>query len=265
MTGGAVYEVLAIRYATRTTSRAQSFLNHHIYGEPDTPIDMDFYVWLVRNDERTVVVDTGYSAAGKAHRAPRRDLADPVAALAELGVRAEDSPQVIVTHAHYDHIGNLAAFPSSEVVIADAEFDFWTGPYAARRQFSYTTEQVELDHLRLVRDQGRATFVGGTTQLAPGIEVITVGGHTPGQLVVRVATATGQAVLASDAVHFYEEVELDRPFTYLTDLEGTYRAYDLLRELTDEPGAVLVAGHDADVMRRFPRLPGSTEEVVRVG
>lgn len=116
-----------------------------------------------------------------------------------------------------------------------------------------------------MRDEGRATLVDGATQIAPGIEVIPVGGHTPGQVVVQVATESGQAVLASDAVHFYEEVELDRPFTYLTDLTGTYRAYDLLREMTQAPGSALVAGHDADVMTRFPLLPGAGEQVVRVG
>ncbi len=262
---GTTYEVLAIRYGTRATSRAQTFFNHHVYREQDSPIDLDFYFWVARNDQRTVVIDVGYTAATKAHRLPRTELADPIATLAELGVRPEASPQVVVTHAHYDHMGNLSAFPSSEVVLARAEFDFWTGPYADRPQFACTVEEVELAHLREVREQGRATLVERATLVAPGVEVIPVGGHTPGQLVVRVATETGHVVLASDAAHFYEEVELDRPFTYLTDLTDTYRAYETLREMTSEPGEVLVAGHDADVMRRFPPLLGAGGQVVRVG
>ncbi|GAA1010071.1 MBL fold metallo-hydrolase [Acrocarpospora pleiomorpha] len=248
----AAYEVLAIRYATRTTSRAAMFLNHHVYGEPDTPIDMDFYFWVARNEDHTVVIDTGYGAAGRTGRKRRAELAEPMAALADLGVLPESAPQVIATHAHYDHIGNLSGFPHSEIVIGRAEFDFWTGPYARRQQFAYTTEPTDLTHLREIRDQGRATFVDRQTTVAPGIEVIPVGGHTPGQLIVLIATETGQAVLTSDAAHYYEEIELDRPFTWLTDLEGTYRAYELLRELAAEPGRVLVAGHDPDVMRRFP-------------
>jgi len=259
------YEVLAIRYGTRPTTRAQTFLNHHVYREPDTPIDLDFFLWVARNDERTVVIDTGYTAASAVNRMPRLELADPIGTLAELGVKPEASPQVIITHAHYDHLGNLDAFPSSEVVLARAEYDFWTGPYATRPQFACTTEEVELAHLRQVAAEGRITFVERSTQVAPGVEVIPVGGHTPGQLVVRVATATGHAVLASDAAHFYEEVELDRPFTYITDLEDTYRAYELLREMTAELGEVLVAGHDRDVMRRFPPLPGAGDQVVRIG
>ncbi|MBO3747367.1 N-acyl homoserine lactonase family protein [Streptosporangiaceae bacterium NEAU-GS5] len=258
------YEVLAIRYATRATTRSSLFLNHHVYG-PDGPIDMDFFLWVARNEERTVVIDTGYGeAALGTTRLRRSELAEPIAALAGLGVHPESVSQVIATHAHYDHIGNLAAFPESEIVIARAEFDFWTGPYAGRQLFAHTTEPSDLAHLVKVRDEGRAGFVDAATTVAPGIEVIPVGGHTPGQLVVSVATATGRAVLTSDAAHFYEEIELDRPFAYLTDLVGVYRAYELLREMATEPGLVLVPGHDPDVMRRFPTLDGHDGLVARI-
>ncbi len=264
--GAARYEVLAVRFSTRETSRARLYLNHHVYGEPDSPLDMDFYLWVARNDERTVLIDTGYGAAARGHggRAPRVELADPLAALAELGVRPEQAPQIIATHAHYDHIGNLPAFPRSEVVLAREEFDFWTGPYASRRQFAYTTEPTDLAHLVAIRDQGRATFVDRQTTVAPGIDVIPVGGHTPGQLIVLVDVPSGQAVLTSDAAHYYEEFELDRPFTYLTDLRGVYDAYALLRELQAEPGRTIVAGHDPEVMRRFPALPGVETQVARI-
>ncbi|MGH3392121.1 MAG: MBL fold metallo-hydrolase, partial [Actinomadura sp.] len=58
-----------------------------------------------------------------------------------LGVDAATVPQVIVTHAHYDHIGNLARFPAAEVLIARRELEFWTGPYGRRAQFAWSTEE----------------------------------------------------------------------------------------------------------------------------
>jgi hypothetical protein len=58
-------------------------------------------------------------------------------------------------------------------------------------------------------------------------------------------------VLASDALHFYEEVERDRPFAILADLPAMYRAYDTLAQLATEPGTHLVAGHDPLVRSRF--------------
>jgi glyoxylase-like metal-dependent hydrolase (beta-lactamase superfamily II) len=179
--------------------------------------------------------------------------------------------QVIVTHAHYDHIGNLAAFPAAEVIMARREFEFWTGPYARRQQFAWATEPAELAHLNDVARQGRLTAADGAHLLAPGIELLTVGGHTPGQVIVLVATegarsGPGQAVLASDAVHYYEELERDRPFAFVADLEAMYRGFDLIKEITAAPGRVLVPGHDPAVMERFAPLAGAPPGLaVRVG
>ena len=58
-------------------------------------------------------------------------------------------------------------------------------------------------------------------------------------------------MLASDALHFYEEVERDRPFAILADLPAMYRAYDTLAQLAGQPGTHLVAGHDPEVRARF--------------
>ena len=71
-----------------------------------------------------------------------------------------------------------------------------------------------------------------------------------------VNAAGGPVILASDAIHYYEELELDRPFEVLVDLAEMYEGYDLLRELQKLPGAVLVPGHDPEVAERFPPLAG---------
>lgn len=83
-----------------------------------------------------------------------------------------------------------------------------------------------------------------------------VGGHTPGQLVAQIAVRDedgepGAVVLAADALHFYDELELDRPFFVVADLADMYRGFDVLREMCEDPGRVLVAGHDAEVPQRF--------------
>jgi glyoxylase-like metal-dependent hydrolase (beta-lactamase superfamily II) len=78
-------------------------------------------------------------------------------------------------------------------------------------------------------------------------------------VVVSVATAAGPVVLASDAVHFYEEVERDRPFAVVADLPAMYRAYDLLADLAAQPGARLIAGHDPLVRTRFAQHPANPD------
>lgn len=109
------------------------------------------------------------------------------------------------------------------------------------------------------------TLLDGPRTVAPGIEAVPVGGHTPGQLIVLVTTASGRTVLASDALHYYEELDLDRPFAFVADLPAMYRGFDLLRDLAGRPGHVLVPGHDPEVMRRFPVLEGTGGHAVRVG
>lgn len=254
----ASYEVLAVRYGRRVGRKSETYLNYHVYGEHDGPLPMDYFVWVVRNAERTVVVDTGYRPDVGARRG-RELLVDPPEGLAEVGVNPASAEVVVATHAHYDHIGNLNRFPAAEVVVSRREYEFWKGPYGRRLQFAQSTEAPELAVLRELGDKGRLTFVEGRHQLAPGIELIDVGGHTPGQMVAVIQTASGQVVLASDAVHYYEEYERDRPFSIVADLADAYRAFDTIRELTSGPGGVLVAGHDPDVMARFPPYGAARE------
>ena len=89
--------------------------------------------------------------------------------------------------------------------------------------------------------------------MAPGVRSITVGGHAVGQTVLEVQTAAGPVILASDAFHFYEEYELRRPFAICADLVGALRAFDVLRELSRDGSAPMLAGHDPQVMERFAR------------
>lgn len=269
MTGPASYEVLAVRYGTRIATKSESYLNYHVYGEPDESFEMDYFCWLIRGPQRTVLVDCGFGAAAGVRR-KRTMLVDPVAALAALGVEPDAVDQLVVTHAHYDHIGNLHRFPNAEVVVARREYEFWTGPYAGRLQFAHSIEAAELAHLAAIRGEGRLRLVEGTLDLAPGIELIVVGGHTPGQLVAQVAIdppegGPGAVVLAADAVHFYEELERDRPFFVVADLADMYRGFDVLREMSEDPGRRLVAGHDAEVGKRFAgRLPGLPVDIAEL-
>jgi glyoxylase-like metal-dependent hydrolase (beta-lactamase superfamily II) len=209
------FEVVAVRYGTRTTRRSESYLNHFVYGEPDAAFAMDYFFWVVRdrNDPAgTVVVDCGFDPE-VGRRRGREVLADPVEALAALGIDAGAVRRVVVTHAHYDHIGTLHRFPVAEIVVARRELDFWAGPLAGRTQFAHATEPGELAVLARAAEQGRVRTVDDRLELAPGFELVVVGGHTPGQLIALVAVdGPGTAVLAADALHFYDELALDRPF-----------------------------------------------------
>jgi glyoxylase-like metal-dependent hydrolase (beta-lactamase superfamily II) len=258
VTGNGAREVLAIRYCTRATNRAENYLNQHLYGEPNTDIQMDYYFWVIRDGARTTLVDTGFSPAA-GDRRHRAWWTTPADALPTVGIAPASVDAIVVSHAHWDHTGNLHQFPQAQIVISQAEYDFWTSPMARRSQFVTHAEPDEIAYLQRADAEGRLTLITGQHTLADDIELIEVGGHTPGQLVVSVPTATGTVVLASDAVHFYEEVERDRPFAVVTDLSAMYRAYDLLAGLAARPRTSLVAGHDPLVRTRFAQHPAGPD------
>lgn len=248
------YEVLIIKYGTRETVRSDVYLNYGVYGMPDGPIRMDYFVWVVRNATRTVLVDTGFSAAGGAAR--RRDTVfAPVEAWERLGITPESAPDIVLTHAHYDHTGHLAHFPVSTIRMARAEFAFWTGPQAHHPLFHHSAQDEDLAGLVAAEAEGRVVFFDDRLQLAPGIELMRLGGHTPGQAVVLVQTSDGPVLLASDAVHYLEEYEDALPFMSVANLVDMYAGFDRIRELVDS-GEVrhLVPGHDPGTLDRFERF-----------
>ena len=98
----------------------------------------------------------------------------------------------------------------------------------------------------------RVRFVDGDEEMAPGVTLHRVGGHAPGLQVVRVQTAGGPVVLASDATHFYANLQEDRPFSIVHSLPGMYDAFDRLRELAGGDDERIVPGHDPLVLERYP-------------
>jgi glyoxylase-like metal-dependent hydrolase (beta-lactamase superfamily II) len=253
--GGPAREVLAVKFGHRVTSRSESYLNYHLYGEPDADLDIDYFFWVIADRAGVWLVDTGFGPEVAARRG-REHYATAAQVLPGLGIDPADVTAIVISHAHWDHTGNIGQFPNAELVLTEAEYAFWTSSLAERRQFAAHCEPGEISLLRQASQQDRVTLFSGQYALAPGIQLTEVGGHTPGQLIVSVATpAGGTAVLASDALHFYEEVERDRPFAIIADLPAMYRAYDTLAQLAAQPGTQLVAGHDPGVRARF--APGT--------
>jgi glyoxylase-like metal-dependent hydrolase (beta-lactamase superfamily II) len=98
---------------------------------------------------------------------------------------------------------------------------------------------------------GRLQFHDGVTQLAPGLSLHRIGGHTLGIQAVRVWTRRGWVVLASDASHLYANMEQGRPYPIIYNLGDMLEGFATLKKLASSP-AHIIPGHDPLVLARYP-------------
>ena len=198
------------------------------------------------------------STPGSAGRAADIDgleyLASPAGPWPRWGWARPAVDHVVLTHLHYDHTGTAREFGAARYVLQRSELGYWTGPWAGR----IARERPAGLRGRPGAPAGRRRRAGcasldGDDVVVPGLSVHLVGGHTAGMQVVRVRTARGHVVLASDASHFYENIEDDRPFAILHSMTGMYGAFDRIRELADGPHLV-VAGTRSGRARSLPLL-----------
>jgi glyoxylase-like metal-dependent hydrolase (beta-lactamase superfamily II) len=256
------YEIIALRYATHARPASENFLYPAAAGEDphDYRMPIDYFVWVIRNSERTIVVDTGFDYPAAQARG-RTLLTHPVDALRAVGVDPATVRDVIITHLHYDHAGNLGAFPNARFHLQDTEIAYATGRCMCHPRLRYPFE-IE-DVVTMVRRvyAGRVNFVDGDEEIAPGISLHHVPGHTRGLQCVRVETARGSVVLASDAAHFYANIEQQNPFPILVDLAAMMQSWKKLARLAGNEKRI-VPGHDPLVMQRYPRFAVEGVEAV---
>jgi glyoxylase-like metal-dependent hydrolase (beta-lactamase superfamily II) len=242
------YAVYAIKYAEKANQRAsQNFIG----GDPhDGPMPMDFFVWAAVSDTETIIVDTGFDEAAAARRG--FTLYRPVAeGLKQVGIDADQVKTVVLTHLHWDHAGNPDLFQNARYHVQESEMRYCTGRCMCHQRLRrpYDVSSVAAMVHRVY--EGRVEFHDGTAEIAPGITTHLVGGHTMGLQVVRVRTRRGWLVLASDAAHYYANIEEVRPFPDLLDVGQSLDAFNIVNSLADSPLHV-APGHDPAVLARFP-------------
>jgi glyoxylase-like metal-dependent hydrolase (beta-lactamase superfamily II) len=249
------HEVYAIKYAHHERNASANFIG----GDPhDGPMPMDYFVWLVRGKDGDIVVDTGFNAAMATKRG--RQLSLPVEhGLRLMGVEAAAVKDVVITHLHYDHVGNFDLFPGATFHLQDLEMRYATGRCMTVEAMRHPYEPEDVVGMVRRVYAGRVRFHDGDGEIAPGVTVHHVGGHTMGLQIVRVATRRGRVVLASDASHYYANMEQARPFPIVYNVGDMVEGWRRAHALADSPAHV-IPGHDPLVMQRYaapsPALQG---------
>ena len=251
------YEIYAIKYAEHDRPASANFIG----GDPhDGPMPLDYFTWVVKGRDKAWVVDTGFDFDMGKQRA-RRELRSALDGLKALGIDATRIEDVIITHMHYDHCGSRNDFAGARFHVQDKEMFYVTGRCMghATLRWAFDVEDVVAMVRRLYA--GRLVFHDGDEELAPGLSVHFVGGHTMGLQMVRVWTRRGWVVLASDASHLYANMEQARPFPTVYNvadmLAGHQRAYALASSREH-----VIPGHDPLVLKRYPAAAKGLEGFV---
>jgi glyoxylase-like metal-dependent hydrolase (beta-lactamase superfamily II) len=241
------YSVYAIKYGQHDRLSSANFLGGDSH---DVPMPLSFFVWAVVGPSRTFIVDTGFDLVSARERG--RNVSRPVEqGLAAIGIDAGSVEDVIITHMHYDHAGNRELFPKARYHIQDREMAYCTGRCMCHPVMNHPFDPRDVMQMVQRVFDGRVQFHDGDDSIASGLSVHHIGGHTDGLQVVRVRTPQGWMVLASDASHFYANMEQRRPFPIVYNVGQMIDGYRRLYSLADRPELV-VPGHDPEVLTRFP-------------
>ena len=252
-----MHEIYAIKYGRHQRRKAENYIG----GDPhDTDEPIDYFVWAIVGPSGNFVVDTGFDHAMAQKRG--RQIEKPIAeGLNAIGVAPDKVGNVIISHLHYDHCGNYDTFPNARFHVQDTEMAYATGRYMRHAHMRIPFEADDV--VAMVRKvfANRVVFHDGDQQIAPGITVHRVGGHSKGLQCVRVKTRRGHVVLASDASHLYAHFQEGRVFPVTYNIGDVLEGYRTLNRLADSPDHI-VPGHDPTVVTRYPAARPGLEGLV---
>jgi glyoxylase-like metal-dependent hydrolase (beta-lactamase superfamily II) len=238
------YKIYTLYYGKRDATTADYFLD----DTANIPVGMGYYMWVATNGEHTVAIDLGYRIE-VGERRGRTLVRPPAELLDKIRVDPKTVQHAIVTHMHWDHVGNYDLFPNARLYLQERELHFWTG--AQMDEWKSSLEEEELVAVVRLHFRGRLGLCGGAQEIVPGITVHHVGGHTTGSQIVQVETARGTAVVASDAAKLYRNFLEDIPQSHSHSVPDQLSGYALIKRLATKED-LIIPGHDPDVMRRQP-------------
>ncbi len=253
------YEILAVQYGEVAAFPLRGLL-------PDAPaeevIDISMAFWVVRNDDRIVLVDSGFFREDWFGLFDVRGFTRPDRALARIEIEPEDVTDIVVSHAHWDHVGGVELFPDAMIWIQAEEYAYYTGAAWQADGRAGGIDPADVLHLVERNTAGQVRLIeGDDVEILPGIRVFVGARHTYASQYVLVEGDPAY-VLASDNAYLYRNLHERRAGATFapTDREANIAAVQRMLDLVGGSDQV-IPGHDPEVFRGFPAV---AEGAVRV-
>jgi len=256
------YEIYACKYGGPLIRKVAIVL-WNVGWDEDGPLS--YYVWAIKaKNGETIVVDTGPSPAqGAARKVP--EFVNPVEVLARVGATADSVNKVVITHMHWDHVGNieayLQAFPKAKFYVQKREFDFCVkNPVSSRKPVAILFDPLASKVVGGMEGTDRLVIVDGDYNLAPGVDLLLAPGHTLGLQVVRVNTAKGPAVVGSDCAHLFRGYQEDTGSCFIMDMPAWIQSFDKVKSKAAID--LIFPGHDHLMNEKFPKVAEDITQLV---
>jgi N-acyl homoserine lactone hydrolase len=221
------------------------------------------------------LVDTGFASGRSMTGRQFADFETPAEILGKIELEPKDVKTILLTHLHFDHVGNIGAFKDAAILLQRSEYEGWKRvlkmlPDQPSDKRNWILSSMNLDDIvhfdRAIAD-GRVTLVEGTHEVCPGIKLhLAADTHTFGSQWIEVLTPTGPYVVAGDAIASFANVERMWPPGYHQG--NCWNLLDTYREIHDLVGqgqwSRMVPGHDMELFRRIPSWTSGGNPVAEV-
>lgn len=244
------YSIEAIRYADSPGDPVADM----VMGAPrDETVDTVYALWLIRGGGRNILFDSGFHRARWFEEWIVKDYLRPDEAVLLAGVKPAEVTDVVISHAHWDHMGGIDLFPKATVWIQKEEYSYYTGDAWQPGGDHDGIDPDDVRELVRINTEGRLRLVDGDdTEIIPGIRVFTGARHTYASQFLWV-DGDPAFVLSSDNVYLYRNLtEHAASATFVEeDHAANVAAQNRMIELAGSPDRI-VPGHDALQFQRFP-------------
>jgi glyoxylase-like metal-dependent hydrolase (beta-lactamase superfamily II) len=244
------YSIQAIRYAD---SPGDSVAELVIGAPKNEKLDTIYAVWLIRGGGRNILFDSGFHRPRWFKEWTIKDYLRPDEAVRLAGVKPEDITDVVISHAHWDHMGGIDLFPKATVWIQKDEFRYYTADAWQPGGDHGGIDPDDVQQLVRLNTEGRLHWVDGDdVEIFPGIRAYTGARHTFASQYLRV-DGHPAFVLASDSVYLYRNLAEHKPSATFSeaDYPANIKNQDRMIQLAGSADRVL-PGHDALQFQKFP-------------